>query len=390
MPTSTVTPPTLDLPISLKPRLSQGHPWVYRNQVPGSPDLPAGTWVRVRCGGFSAYGLWDTESPIAVRIFSQRRVPDANWVSARVAEAWETRAPVRDRSTTAYRWIYGESDGLPGIVVDLYSEFAAIQTYAESVERTLPWVADALHAHMRLAGVLWRRSDGAWRSLWGRLPTRDLTVEENGLLFHADLQAGQKTGLFFDQRDNRRTLALWCQDRTVLDCFCYTGGFSLYAVRAGAASITACDSASGAIEAAQRNFVLNGVDPARHTFLTGDCFELLERFGKQGRRLDVVILDPPSFARDRASRHAAERAYVRLNQLALRCVELGGLLASASCTSQVAPEAFRAALAEAARRAGRRLAVIHDAGQPIDHPVAAHFPEGRYLKFVVSRVLPRP
>jgi 23S rRNA (cytosine1962-C5)-methyltransferase len=381
-------PTTLDLPTSLKSRLSRGHPWVYRNQVPGSPNLAPGAWVRVRCGGFSAYGLWDAESPIAVRVFSQNNVPDAGWVADRVTEAWGTRVSVRSGATSAYRWVYGESDGLPGIVVDLYGEFAAIQTYAGSVESLLPWVADALHAHMRLHGVLWRPSGGEWRLLWGRLPPRDLTVEENGLLFYADLQAGQKTGLYFDQRENRLTLAPWCQDRAVLDCFCYTGAFSLYAARAGAASITACDAAAGAVEAAQRNFRLNDLDPAGHTFLAGDCFDLLEQLRAKGRRFDVVILDPPSFARDRGSRRAAERAYVRLNQLALRCVEPGGLLASASCTSQVSPLAFREALTEAARRAGRRLVIVHDAGQPADHPVPAHFPEARYLKFMVSRVLP--
>jgi 23S rRNA (cytosine1962-C5)-methyltransferase len=379
---------TLELPASLQARLRQGHPWVYRDQVPGSPGLPPGTWVRVRCGGFSAYGLWDASSPIAVRLFSRRNTPDAEWVAERVAEAWETRAAVRAGATTAYRWVYGESDGLPGIVVDLYGDFAAIQTYATSVDGLVPWVADALHGQARLQGILWRPSGGEWQALWGRLPPSDLTVEENGLLFYADLAAGQKTGLYFDQRENRRTLAPWCQDRTVLDCFCYTGAFSLYAVRAGAPSITACDAAAGAVEAAKRNFKLNDFDPAPHTFLTGDCFELLERFAAEGRLFDVVILDPPSFARDRASRHAAERAYVRLNQWALRCVRTGGLLASASCTSQVSPQTFREALGEAARRAGRRLLIVHDAGQATDHPVPAHFPEARYLKFVVGRVLP--
>jgi 23S rRNA (cytosine1962-C5)-methyltransferase len=174
----------------------------------------------------------------------------------------------------------------------------------------------------------------------------------------------------------------------VLDCFCYTGAFSLYAERAGAASITLADRATEAIKAAQANFVLNSFDPARHTFLAQDCFELLEQLASERRRFDLVLLDPPSFARDRKSRHAALRGYVRLNERALRCVEPGGLLASASCTTQVSPPEFRQALAEAARRAGRRLLLLHDAGQAPDHPVPAHFPEARYLKFVLGRVLP--
>jgi 23S rRNA (cytosine1962-C5)-methyltransferase len=377
----------LELPDSLKARLSQGHPWVYRSRIPTAPDLPSGTWVQVRCGGFSSFGLWDADSPIAVRLFSRQAVANADWVADRVAEAWELRAPVRATATTAYRWVYGESDGLPAIVVDLYGEFAVVRTYVNSVEGLVPWVANALHAHTALRGILWRPPGAELKSLWGQLPPRDLTVEEHGLLFFADLFSGQKTGLYFDQRENRLALASWCRGQTVLDCFCYSGAFSVYALRGGAASITACDRAARAVEAAQRNFSLNGFDPARHTFLAQDCFELLESFGAEGRRFNLVILDPPSFARDRQSRHAAARAYTRLNRLAIRCVEPGGLLASASCTSQVSARDFRGALAEAARQGGRRLLVLHDAGQAVDHPVPAHFPEAHYLKFVVSQVL---
>ncbi|MBN1139230.1 MAG: class I SAM-dependent rRNA methyltransferase [Anaerolineae bacterium] len=380
--------PILNLPADLKSRLSQGHPWIYRNHVIPEPDLASGAWVQVRCGAFSAFGLWDARSAIAVRLYSQHGVPDAGWVADRVAEAWQVRTPVRAGVTSGYRWVYGESDRLPGIVVDLYGEFAVIQTYADSVEPLVPWVADALHAHTALKGVLWRPAGGELKSLWGRLPPSDLTVEEHGLLFNANLFAGQKTGLFFDQRENRRTLAAWCQGQAVLDCFCYTGGFTVHACRGGAETITACDASASALEAARRNLVLNGFDPLRHTFLAEDCFKLLERLGAEGRRFGVVILDPPSFSRDRQSRHTAVRAYVRLNRLALSCVEPGGLLASASCTSQVSPVEFHQALAEAARQADRRLLILHDAGQPVDHPVPAHFPEARYLKFVVSRVLP--
>ncbi len=379
----------LELPESLRPRLSKGHPWVYRSHVRDLPQLPSGMWVRVRCGGFSAIGLRDADSAIAIRLFSRQRVPDETWVADRVREAWELRAAVRAGATNAYRWIYGESDGLPGIVVDLYDRYAVIVAYVRSVEVLVPWVAEALHAHVDLQGILLRPADGGGlRSLWGRLPPPDLVVEEHGILYSADLEAGQKSGLYFDQRENRLTLGPWCRGRAVLDCFCYVGGFALHAAHRGAQKVTLCDAAGAAVEAARKNFALNGLDPARHEFITQDCFELLRDFAAEGRQFDVVILDPPSFARDRKSRRAAERAYVRLNRLALGCVRPGGLLASASCTSQVSPEAFREALAEAARRANRRLIVVHDAGQPIDHPVPVHFLEARYLKFVVSRVMP--
>ena len=378
---------TVDLPPRLKARLSQGHPWVYRTQVPGASGLASGSWVRVRCGGFSGYGLWDADSSIAIRLFSRHGVPDAPWVAGRVEEAWALRSSIRGTPTTAYRWVYGEGDGLPGVVVDLYGEFAVIETFVESVDALVPWVADALHAHARLQGIVWRRRGADPSMYWGRRPPTDLVVEEHGLLFHADLWAGQKTGLFHDQRENRRALAPFCHGQSVLDCFSYTGGFALHAARAGASAILAVDRSREALQAAQRNFDLNEMDAERQTWNVEDGFEALERLAREGRRFGVVVLDPPSLARDKESRPGAERAYVRLNRMALACVEPGGLLASASCTSQVSPEAFRDALAEAARLAGRRLQIVHEAGQPVDHPVPACFPEGRYLKFVIARVL---
>lgn len=379
--------PRIDLPTSLSSRLKQGHPWVYRDQVPGSPALPAGAWVRVRSGGFEGFGLWDREGPIAIRIYSGRTVPDRAWVRERVRRAWDVRAPIRAGRTTAYRWVYGEADGLPAIVVDLYGDCAVIQRYAESTETLLPWLIEALRDGASLRGIIERRSteEGGIVVHWGSAPARDLIIEEHGLWFYANLYEGQKTGLFLDHRENRRLIEGWSAGLRVLNCFSYTGAFSLYAARGGAASVTSCDIAAPATVAAIENFRLNGFDPAAHTFLSEDVFGLLEKYGRQKRRFDLIILDPPSFARAKKSRFAAARAYVRLNRLALQCLEPGGLLATASCTSQLSPEMFRDALAEAGNQANRRLLILHEAGQPLDHPVAAGFPEGRYLKFVLAR-----
>jgi 23S rRNA (cytosine1962-C5)-methyltransferase len=173
----------------------------------------------------------------------------------------------------------------------------------------------------------------------------------------------------------------------VLNCFAYTGAFSLYALRGGARSVVSADIGKGLAEATAANIALNGFDPARHSFVTADCFELLQGYVDAGRRFDLIILDPPSFAKSKQNRYAALRAYTRLNTLAMRCVAPNGLLATASCTSQVGPEEFKQMLAAAGSSAGRRLQIIHEAGQPLDHPVPAHFPEGRYLKFVVGRML---
>ncbi len=400
--------PEITVRPELKARLGQGHPWVYRNQVRGETDLRSGAWVRVRCGSFSAVGLWDASSAIAVRLFSRDTIPDAAWIQARVQEAWQLRAAVRSTETNAYRWLYGEGDGLPGLIVDRYGDYAVLQTYAASVQTLTPLLVPALRAvdhHVR--GIVQRQpaadeladndhdpntsaraASPALQSLWGEQPPADLVVQENGLYFRANLYAGQKTGLFLDQRQNRRIVEQWAEGCRVLNCFAYTGGFALYALRGGATSVVNCDSARHAAQEAAHNLRLNGFDPAQHPFIIEDCFKLLERFDQQGAQFDMVILDPPSFARARTSRYAAQRAYTRLNTLALRCVTPGGLLVSASCTSQVSPEMFREVLADAAAQSRQRLLILHEAGHAADHPVPAGFPEGRYLKFVVARVLP--
>ncbi len=385
----------------LRSNLSEGHPWVYRNQVAGSPQHSDGAWVRVRCGDWRGIGLWDAEGPIAIRMFARSGIPDRRWVRERVRLAWELRAPVRAQPTTAFRWLFGESDGLPGITVDLYGPYAVIQTYTTSVDILLPWVAEALREETALRGIMLRRrgetlpegdrdQSGKIERLWGDWPERDLTVSEHGLTFKANLFAGQKTGLFLDHRDNRLTLQGFCAGQDVLNCFAYTGAFSVYAARGGADHVTSCDVAADALADARTNFVLNDFDPAGHEFVTADVFDLLETYAAEGRTFDILVLDPPSFARSRKHIEVAVRAYTRLNRLAIQCIRLGGLLVSASCTSQLAPDMFRSMLAASAARAGKRLTLIHEAGQPVDHPVAAHFPEGRYLKFALGRVLDLP
>ncbi|MCU0491707.1 MAG: class I SAM-dependent rRNA methyltransferase [Chloroflexaceae bacterium] len=386
---------------AIKLRLLAGHPWVYRNHVSGGEGLRSGTWVRLRCGNFTAVGLWDASSAIAVRLFTRRDVPSGPWLAEQVWDAWELRESVRAGETDAYRWIYGEGDGLPGLVVDRYGGYAVVRTYAESVAALLPWLVPALRqCDPELRGVLARGAaadaaserdehDGSQlQLLWGEKPPADLVVQEQGLYFHADLFSGQKTGLFLDQRENRHTVERLAGGLRVLNCFAYTGGFSLYALRGGADHVISVDIGQGLAEAAAANMQLNRLDLSRHQFVTEDCFALLDTYAKAGRTFDMIILDPPSFAKTRANLHAATRAYTRLNSLALRCLLPGGLLVSASCTSQIGPEAFRDMLAEAGSSASRRLQIIHEAGHPVDHPVPAGFPEGRYLKFIVARAMP--
>lgn len=379
----------------LKASLAAGHPWVYRDHVPPNVRLQSGAWVQMQSGNWSGYGLWDGRSPIAVRVFSTYGPPDFAWVLERVRLAWEGRAALRQTATNAYRVLFGEGDGLPGITVDLYHGYAVLATYADSVDVLVPDVVRALRDVIPdLRGIVRRRRAdaddendlGKIEALWGGLPPRDLVVEEHGLRFIANLYEGQKTGLFLDHRENRRTVEHWSQGRSVLNCFSYTGAFSLYAARGGARSTVSVDIAPAAAEDAAGNFRLNDLAGEQHTFLARDCFDYLNRVIQRGEQFDLVILDPPSFARAKKNMHAATRAYIKLNALAMRCVARDGLLATASCTSQIAPDAFRALLGEAAASAHLRLSIIHEAGHALDHPVPAHFLEGRYLKFVLARV----
>lgn len=385
------------LPNSLKTRLAQGHPWVYADHIREDPSLRSGDWVQLRCGGWRGIGLWDARSPIALRVFSQSEQPNPAWVRRRVEAAWQAREIVRSQQdTNAYRWIYGESDGLPGVVVDLYGDYAVIQTYADSLAVVVPWVVDALKATTSLRGIVERvrstnEEEGERvRLRWGQMPPADLKVREHGLQFVANLFDGQKTGLFLDHRENRNYIRQRAKGLTVLNCFAYSGAFSVYAGMGGAKHVTSCDIAPGAMKDAEQNWRLNGLDPKRHEIVVADCFELLSRYASEGRNFDLIILDPPSFARSKQNMYAAMRAYTRLNTLALRCLKPGGWLASASCTSQVSPENFREILAQAAADAHKRLLIQHDAAHAPDHPVAAHFPEGRYLKFIYAAVQELP
>lgn len=408
----------------LKDRLVQGHPWVYRNHVTAA-GLESGEWVRVRCGGWTGYGLWDNRSPIALRIFSQQQLPDPRWLRQQIESAWELRSPLRQRDCTAYRWLFGEGDGLPGITVDLYGRFAVVQTYMEGATGLLDWLVKGLTATAPLEGILWRSQHQAepgemrqaaevtegpsvpaskTQLLWGTAPPEDLVVREYGLQFQVNLATGQKTGLFLDHRENRHFVESLSQGRSLLNCFAYTGAFSLYALRGGASHVTSVDIGKGLAAAADRNVQLNQLEGDRHQFITGDCFTVLQQYIQSGQTFDVVVLDPPSFAKTKQNRFAAIRAYAKLNALALQCVAPKGFLVSASCTSQVSPEAFKEMLATAStlsvggeQAAGtkrkpphHRLQIIHEAGHPPDHPVPPQFPEGRYLKFVVARVSGQP
>ena len=413
-----MTVPTLHLPDHLAAALAAGHPWIYRDHVPGRPDLRDGAWVRVEAGRAAALGLWAAEGAIAVRAFRRATaggplaVPDRAWVEAAVARALDQRARLglgqgSPAATDAYRLLFGEGDGLPGLTVDRYGRYAVVKTYADAYRQPnsdahalLVAVVRALAAALRLRGVLSAPHAGEpLAPLHGEMPPPEVTVREHGLAFLANLHEGQKTGLFLDHRENRATMRGLARGRRVANLFAYTGAFSLYALAGGAARAIDVDVAAAALGDAERNVRANSAaieaaDPdggpaaGRHATLALDLLAdpaaALRHPELAGS--DLVVLDPPSLARHKGQRHAALRAYRRLNAAAMAALPDGGLLATASCTAQVSPEAFRGVLAEAAAEAGMDARVLHEAGHAGDHPVPLAFPEGRYLKFVVLRI----
>lgn len=409
-----MTLPTLRLPDHLSAPLAAGHPWVYRDHVPGRPAVTDGAWVRVEAGRAAAVGLWATEGAIAVRLFRRDprggpvAVPDRAWVEAMVTRALDARATVATPDTDAYRLLFGEGDGLPGLTVDRYGRYAVVRTYADAYRRAgseahglRGQVVRALAAALRLKGVLAAPHEGSpLDALHGEPPPPEVSVREHGLAFLANLYEGQKTGLFLDHRDNRATVRRWAAGRTVANLFAYAGAFSVHALAGGARRAVDVDVAPAALRDAARNVAAN--DAAVRASTPGDERPAAERHATLALDLladpaaalrhpdlagsDLIVLDPPSLARHKGQRHAALRAYRRLNQAAFAALPDGGLLATASCTAQVSPEAFRAVLAEAAAEAGVDARVLHEAGHAADHPVPLAFPEGRYLKFLLVRV----
>jgi 23S rRNA (cytosine1962-C5)-methyltransferase len=386
-------PGALALPESLESRLDAGHPWIYRDHVPPRFSAKPGDFVRIECGRFGAWAIWDAESPIALRVLSRHEPPSAAWVKARLDEAWQLRKQLLPPGTDAFRLLFGEGDGLPGVVVDVYAGFAILVSYSSALGRIVAWVAEALLERPEIRGVcerVTRRKERAseLRRLSGEAPPELVMVEEHGLRYEVDFEAGQKTGLFLDHRENRRYLRELSRDKRVLNLFSYTGAFSVSCAAGGASHVTSVDIAAPAIEAAARNIAHNALPASAHSGVAADVFEFLNGAKARGERWDLVIADPPSFASSRAELFGALRAYKKLHAAALSVLTPGGLYAGASCTAQVSPDAFRQTLAEGAARVGQRLTVVHEAAHAPDHPYAAGHLEGRYLKFVLSRSLP--
>ena len=345
-----------------------------------------------------ARGLWNGQSQIRVRLLTwdpDEAIDSAFW-RGRLERALAGRtALAQDSDTTAYRLVHAESDGLPGLIVDRYGDFLAVQFLVLGVDRRREMLVNLLQELLTPRGI-YERSDVEVREkegleqqtgvLAGEAPPEALEVVENGLRFWVGLRAGQKTGFYLDQRENRARLPAFCEGAEVLDAFAYTGAFGVYAAAGDAARVTFLDSSSVALEVAGHHLAHNGHDPARHAFIEGDVFSVLRAFRSEGRSFDVVVLDPPKFAPTQRDVKRASRAYKDVNLLAFQLLRPGGILFSTSCSGAVDIDLFQKILFGAAVDAERDAQIIGTLYQASDHPVALTFPEGAYLKGLICRV----
>ena len=382
------------------------HPWVFSGAIQQADEgIDEGEVVRVvnSQGDFIAVGHYQMGS-IAVRVlsFADESIDESFW-GKRLASALRVRQTVgladNPRNNT-YRLVHGEGDMLPGLVIDVYGQTAVMQAHSvgmhlcrEAIARQLVEVMDGRIAHVyyksetTLPGKM--RNDEIGTSDDGTLSyfiyggCDDNTAMENGLLFYVDWLRGQKTGFFVDQRDNRLLLERFAKGRRVLNMFCYTGGFSFYAMRGGAELVHSVDSSAKAIELTNRNVELNFPGDARHQAYCEDAFRYLEQAGSQ---YDLIILDPPAFAKHRGALHNALKGYTRLNQKAFQKIQPGGILFTFSCSQVVTKDHFRNAVFTAAAQAGRKVRILHQLHQPADHPINIYHPEGEYLKGLVLYV----
>ncbi len=399
--------------------LLRRHPWIFSGAIGRVEGAPAdGDTVQIHSaqGTFLAHAAYNSKSQITARVWSWREADniDADFFRRKISQALKMRHDLLPLSLTlsprergllpsplgggvggeGLRLIHVESDGLPGLVVDQYGEVLAMQIGSAGAERWRDTCADILQELCNPV-CIYERSDSDSRALEG-LPQRNgvlrgslpesLTIEEHGLRFAVDVAHGQKTGFYLDQRDNRALTGTLAQDKDVLNCFCYSGGFSLYALRGGAKTVLSIDSSEDALQLAQRNVELNKLDGSRAEWQCADVFTALRKLRDQNRKFDLIILDPPKFAPTAAFAEKAARGYKDINLLGFKLLRPGGLLCTYSCSGGISDDLFQKIIAGAALDAGVDAQIVHKLHAAPDHPVLLSFPEGAYLKGLVLRV----
>ncbi len=385
--------------------LRQGHPWVYEDSIIKQSHLGSSGDLAViydrNKNNFLAVGLYDPLSPIRVKVLHALQPIRINqgFFADKLRAAQAKRQALINTETTGYRLVYGESDGFPALVLDRYGDTLALKLYTSAwiphLRALIPALQEsiifdslvlrlsrALQSDQMNIAKLYGLRDG--QQLVGEGQSGTVQFVENGLLFQADVVKGHKTGFFFDQRDNRQKVRELAKGQRVLDVFCYSGGFSVYALAGGARSVTALDISEPALEALKINVENNGFDPAKVDVIAADAFAGMRQLIASNRKFNLVIVDPPAFANSRASMRNAVLAYRRLVEMALRLVANDGVLVMASCSSRINAEMFFQLVTRSATVAGYELDEIARTSQALDHPIG--FPEAEYLKALFARV----
>jgi 23S rRNA (cytosine1962-C5)-methyltransferase len=373
------------------------HPWIFSGAVRQAAAVAAGTTVAVHAadGRFLAWGAYSPESQIRVRVwsFEEQDAIDAAFFQQRLAQALAARRKLPLLSPcSAMRLVHGESDGLPGLIVDRYADFLVCQFLSAGAERWKETIIAELERLLPCRGI-YERSDADVRTkeglplssgvLQGAAPPDLLKIQAGAVASWADLVHGHKTGLYLDQRENQAQVTPFSPGAEILNCFCYTGGFGLWALRAGALRVVQVDASADVLALARRNAQLNGLDDDRGEYVAANVFELLRTYRDSRRQFDLIVLDPPKFVASANQMDKGCRGYKDINLLAFKLLRPGGVLLTFSCSGLVAPALFQKIVADAAADAGRTVRVIGHLHQAADHPVALNFPEGYYLKGLV-------
>jgi len=391
--------------IILKPgrekSLLRRHPWIFSGaiaRVEGDPTSGATVEVLSFKGDFLARAAYSPASQIRARVwtFDPSQLVDEDFFRRQLRRAIalrETLVPAKSFPLSAVRLVYAESDGLPGLIVDRYGATLVVQFLSAGAEY---WRETIVKLLLELTGLsqVYERSDADVRELEG-LPSRvgplsgapreKLILHEEGLQFHVDIARGHKTGFYLDQRLNRQSVRYLARDLDVLDCFCYTGGFSLNALVGGAKSVLSVDSSAEALVLCRENVTLNNLPAERHSVLEGDVFQLLRRFRDENRSFNLIVLDPPKFAPTASQAEKASRGYKDINLLAFKLLRPGGYQVTFSCSGGVDAALFQKIVASAALDAGVEAQILEHLEQTPDHPVSLQFPEGAYLKGLICR-----
>jgi 23S rRNA (cytosine1962-C5)-methyltransferase len=379
--------------------LLRRHPWIFAgavHHVDGTPASGATIDLISSEGHFLAWASYSPISQIRARVWTFNDEPvDKEFFRKRIKSAIALRDTCHlTRDTDSYRLIHAESDGIPGLIVDRYNDVLVLQSLTAGSEFWKETIADILVEETGIENI-YERSDADVRELEGlkpiigilrgTIPDSRFTIDEYNLKFIVDIQHGHKTGFYLDQRHNRHRVGEFAKDRDVLNCFCYTGGFSIHALANGAKSVLSVDSSADALALLEENIAINRVrvPTDRHTSLEGDVFQLLRKFRDENRSFDMIILDPPKFAPTAAHAEKASRAYKDINLLAFKLLRHGGMLFTYSCSGGIDAALFQKIVASAALDAGTDATIIEHLSQGSDHPVSLHFPEGAYLKGLV-------